>query len=79
MRMPIGGAGGLAFEHAGKNLDFVAFAALAHELRSAGAAAIHIGLQICLVELKARWTAVDDAAERRTVALAKGGHGEQSA
>jgi len=53
-----------AFEHAGKNLHLVAFATLAHELRSAGATAIHVALQVGLREFEPWRTTVDDAAQR---------------
>ena len=68
-----------AFENARKNLHLVAFLALADELRSAGAAAIDVALQVGFAQFEPRRTAIDDAAERRPVAFAKGGDREQSA
>ncbi len=74
-----GRAGCLAFEHAGEDAHRIRLLALAHEVRGAGAATIHVPLQIGFGQLEPRRTAVDDAAERRPVAFAEGRDGEELA
>src|SRR4051812_14826055 len=74
-----GGAGAPSFEHSRQDPDDVALLSLADELRRAGAPAIHVRLQVGFAQLEARRTSVDDAAERRSMALAEGRHREQSA
>src|SRR5690242_1455965 len=73
-----GRARGLAFEHTGQDAHDVAFLALADELRGAGAAAIHVALQVGFSERQAGRTAIDYAAQRRAMAFAESGDGEQA-
>src|SRR5580704_9507343 len=76
---PDGRAGGASFEHAGEDAHLVALAALADEVRGAGAPAVDVLLQVRLAQLEPRRTAVDDAPERRAVTLAEGGDREELA
>src|SRR5690349_24673809 len=72
------GPGGLPLEHTRQDAHLVAFLALAHELRGAGATAVHVTLQIGFADFEPWRTTIDDAAQRGAVALAKRGHGEQT-
>ncbi len=72
-------AGGQALEHAGEDADLVGFLPLGGEFRLAGPAAVQPGLDIGLGQRNARRAAIDDAADRRPVALAPGGDAEQMA
>ncbi len=55
------------------------FAALTHELRSAGTASVDVALQVVLAQFKSGRAAVDDASQRGSVTLAEGRHREQFA
>jgi len=74
-------AGGdrLVLEHAGEDAHRVGFAALADELALARAAFVEPDLNVLRIETDPRRAAVDDAAQRRAVALAPGGHAEEMA
>ncbi len=74
-----GRAGGLALEHAGQDLDKVFFLALRDVARSAGLAAVEIGLDVLGRQRHARRAAVDDGTDGRAVRLAEGGDGKQQA
>ena len=65
-------AGRLVDEHAGEDFDRVRLLALRGEARLAGPAPVEIGLNVAFAERDARRAAVDDAADRRPVALAEG-------
>src|SRR5580658_6198854 len=69
-------AGGAPLEHAREDAHLIGLAPLADEVRGAGAAAIDVRLQLRLGQWQSRRAAVDDAAHRRTVALAEGGDAE---
>jgi len=69
--------GGAAFEYAGEDPYGVAFAALAHKMRGAGAPPVDVALQVGFAQVQAGRTAIDDAAQRRPVALAKGRYRKQ--
>src|SRR5262249_37321032 len=71
------GAGGLAFEHAGQDLDAVGFHALGHVARAAGLPAVQLLLYVGFGEREPRRAAVDDAAVRRPVALPERRHAIQ--
>src|SRR5262249_46308852 len=68
-----GRAGGPALEHAGEDLHRVRLVALRGVARGAGAAAVHVALDVGLRELHSRRAAVHDAAQRRSMALAERG------
>src|SRR5215216_4473871 len=61
--------GGFAFEYAGQYLHRVGFLSLRDMARSAGPAAIEIMLNVSCTQLQPGRTAVDHAADRRSVAL----------
>ncbi len=63
-------AGGVAFEHAREDLHAVALAALRREARLPRPAPVEPGLDVGFGERQARRHAVDDAADRRSVAFA---------
>ena len=70
-------AGRLAFEYAGQDLHLIGLVALRRMALTARAAAIEVDLDVGLAELHARRTAVDDAAQRPPMALAKGRYTKQ--
>jgi len=70
--------GGLAFEHAGKNLRRVGFFALRYDLALPGAPALQIRDDVFLREGNTRRTTVDDHHVGRAVAFARSGHAERS-
>ena len=70
-------AGGDALEHARQDAHAVRFTTLAGVSGGARAATFDVTLDVFFREGQSGRTAVDDAAERRTVALAEGRHGEQ--
>src|SRR5688500_3854332 len=72
-----GRAGGAALEHAGQDLHLVRLLALTGVTRGASAPPFQFRLNIRLRQLQPRRTAVDDAAERRPVAFAEAGDGEE--
>ncbi len=74
-----GCTGGAPFKHAREDAYRIGLVTLADELRSSGAPSIHITLQVGLGEFKPGRTAVDNAAQRRTVAFAKAGDCEEPA
>ena len=80
-RMPTheadGRAGGGAFEDAGENPHLVGFAPLGRVFRLARAAPVQVPLQIRFGERQPRRAAVHHRAQRRAVALAKGGDRER--
>src|SRR5262249_55054677 len=63
---------GFAFEHAGENPDPVALAPLGHEARLARPAAVQPGLNVGLGKGDQRRGAIDDAADRRSMAFTPG-------
>src|SRR5690349_15808861 len=67
------------FEHSRKDAHLVALATLTDEMRCAGAAAVDVQLQILSGKLEVGRTAVHDATQGGTVALAKSRHREQFA
>ena len=69
-------AGRFIQKHAGKDFDRVRFLPLGGEARLAGAAAVQIGLNVMLAQSDAWRATVDDAADRRPMAFAEGGHPE---
>jgi hypothetical protein len=66
-------------EDARENADIVRLPSLGGEARLAGAALVHPVLDLFLGNRNARRTPVDDAADRRPVALAPGGDAEEMA
>ena len=72
-------AGGLALEDPGEDLDLIGLLALRDVLRGARFASIQVCLQIGLAQCQTRWTAIDDAADGRTMAFAEAGDREQRA
>ena len=60
-------AGRAAFEYAGEDFNGVRFAALRYVARSTGAASIEVALDVGFAQLQSRRTAVNDAADRRSV------------
>src|SRR6185312_3433380 len=70
-------AGGLALEHAGQDLDRVAFAALGGEARLTGLAFVEPGLDVGRAQRDQRRRAVDHAADRRPVTFPPGCEAEQ--
>ncbi len=72
-------AAALVDEDAGQDLDLVGLAPLGREPRLAGPAPVEVGLDIARRERDQRRTAVDDAAERRPMALAEGSDAEEMA
>src|SRR5262249_57527942 len=66
-------AGSVPFEHAREDAHLVGLAALADEVRGAGAAAIDILLQVRLTERQPGRAAIDDAPHGRPMALTEGG------
>ena len=70
---------GRARKDAGQDADLVGLAALGHEARLAGAAAVEPGLDVGLGQRDAGRAAIDDAADGRAVALAPGGDAEEMA
>jgi hypothetical protein len=64
-------AGGLAFEHAGKNFHLVRLAALCHMARGTWPAAIEVVLDIGRTQTQTGRATVDHAAHRRPMALAE--------
>ena len=69
----------LVREHAGEDAHLVRLAPLRGEARLARAAAVELGLDVGLRQRDQRRAAVDDAAERRPMALAEGGDAEEVA
>src|SRR3546814_2243958 len=63
----------------GQNLDLIGFLALRDEFRRARLAAIEIRLDVGFRQRQPRRTAIDHAADRRTMAFTKAGHAEQLA
>ncbi len=74
-----GRAGGLAFEHTGKDLHRVRFAALRDVARGAGLAAVQLDLDVGCAQLHSRRATVDDAADGRAVRFAERGDGKERA
>src|SRR5690606_15663469 len=72
-------AGGLAFEHAGEDFDFIRFLALGGMTAGTRLAAIQVALQILQRQLQPRRAAVDNSHQGRAMALASGGNGKQRA
>ena len=72
-------AGRLVDEHAGEDPDLVGLLPLRGEARLARPPLVEIGLDVGLGQRDARRAAVDHAADRRPVALAKGRDAEQMA
>ena len=72
-------AGGAAFENAGQDLDRVGFAALGDVARRAGLAPVEIVLDVGGGERKPGRTAVDHAADRRSVRFAERGDAKKPA
>ena len=72
-------AGGPALEGAGEDLDLVGLLPLGGEAALPRPAGVEPGLDVGLGQRDARRAAVDDAAERRPVALAPGGDAEEVA
>ena len=70
-------AGQLVGEHAGEDLDLVGLLPLGGEARLARPPLVEIGLDVGLGQRDARRAAVHHAADRRPVALAKGGDAEE--
>src|SRR5262249_23042953 len=66
-------------EHAGQDFDRVRLLALRGVARLAGPPPVEIGLDVGFAERDARRRAVDDAAERRPMALAEGRHPKKMA
>jgi hypothetical protein len=66
-------------EDAGEDADLIRLLPLRHEFRGARLPLVQEGLDPGLVQLEARWAAVDDAADGRAVALAPGGDAEEVA
>ncbi len=66
-------------EDAGQDLHRVRFLALGDEFRLSRTAAIQVALDVSLGECNAGWTAIDHAADRRPMALAKGRDPKQMA
>src|SRR5262249_1920584 len=66
------GAGELVGEDAGQDADLVGLLALGGETRLPWPPLVEIGLDIGLGQRNSGWAAVDHAADRRPVALAKG-------
>ena len=66
----------LDLEHAGKDLDFVGLVPLRGVARLAGGAAVEVAAELFRCQGEAGRTAVDDAADRRAMALAEGRDGE---
>jgi hypothetical protein len=64
-------AGGEALEHARDDLDLVVLLPLRDMPRGAGPAPVELGLDVGFAERHAGRAAVDDAADRRAVALAE--------
>ena len=62
-------AGRLAFEDAGQDFDLIAFLPLRREFRLAGTAAVEPGLDVGLIQIDARRTAIDHDADRGAMAL----------
>jgi hypothetical protein len=73
------GAGRPALEDPGEYLHLVGFAPLCGMSRFAGLAAIQVALQILFAKFHSRRTAIDDAAQRRTMTLSEAGDREQFA
>ena len=69
----------LVDHHAGEDADLVGLLALRGEARPAGPSLVEIELEIGGGERDQRRAAVDDAADRRTMALAESGDAEQMA
>ena len=69
----------LVGEDAGEDPDLVRLAALRREARLPRPALVELGLDLARLERDQRRTAVDDAAERRPMALAEGRDAEQMA
>src|SRR3546814_20094067 len=69
-------AGGLAFEDAGQDLDPVRLATLGREAGLPRPSPVEPMLDIRLGQRNARRCPVDDAADRRPMALAPGGEAE---
>ncbi len=74
---PDRGAGGFAFEHARKDFDLIRFAALGGKARLTGFAFFEIILNIGLGQLKQGRHTINDTANGRAVAFAKGGEAEK--
>src|SRR6185437_9573159 len=72
-------AGRVPLEEPGEDAHLIALTALADELRGAGTPPVDILLDVLLRQGESRRTAIDDAAERRPVALAEGRHREKPA
>ena len=72
-------AGGLALEHPGKNLHLVGFLALGGVPAGAGLAPVEVALQVPGGQFQPRGAPIDDGDQRRAVAFACGGDGEELA
>ena len=73
------GAGGDAFVHAGEDLDAVFLLALGDVTRRAGAPPVELALHVGLSQRQSRRASVDNAADRRAMALAEVGDAEKIA
>ena len=72
-------AAGLVGKHAGQDAHRVGLAALRGEARLSGPALVQEDLDVVCRQRNAGRAAVDDAADRRPVALAPGGNAKQVA
>ena len=70
------GAGRLAFKNAGENFDRIRLAALRDVARGSRLATIELGLDVGLADFESRRTAINHAADRRTVRFAEGSNRE---
>ena len=73
------GSGGLALKHAGENLHLICLAALGGIARGAGLAPVQLQLDVFRADFQSRRATIDDTAQGRTVAFAKGGNAKQLA
>ena len=76
---PDGRARRLAFENTGENLDLVRFLALRRKLRLTWTSAVEIDLDVGFFQIHPRWRAIDNAAQRQSMALSKRGDAERTA
>src|SRR5690606_31160236 len=74
-----GATGGPAFEYAGENLHLVGFLTLGGMAAGARLAAVEVTLQVFQGNLDTGWATVDYGDQRRAMAFASGGDGEQLA
>src|SRR4051812_19803018 len=70
-------AGRFSLEHPGQDLDLVGLVTLRGVAALAGRTTIEIATEFFGRDRKPRWTAVDDAADRRAMAFAEGRDGEE--